>query len=214
MAVRARAGIVLFGDVVASRALPRATTWLRALRSQLDDAYGTARLAPFEFTQGDELQGLLVPHADPFEAVLRAGLDPDRLAMRWVIAMGGIDAGRGPATQRTGEAFLRARELSDLVRRRRAALLARTGDAATDALLDDVAPVLGRLLAELTARQRVIARLLLIDGLSQADAARRLGIRAPTVSVAAERARVREIAALRDACLRLFRAAIPGSKAA
>src|SRR5919108_313078 len=107
MAVRARAGIVLFGDVVASRALPRATTWLRALRSQLDDAYGTARLAPFEFTQGDELQGLLVPHADPFEAVLRAGLDPDRLAMRWVIAMGGIDAGRGPATQRTGDASRR-----------------------------------------------------------------------------------------------------------
>ena len=65
-------GIVLFGDVVASRGVPRSADWLRSLREELDAAYGDERLAPFEFTQGDELQGLLAPAADPFEAAVRA----------------------------------------------------------------------------------------------------------------------------------------------
>ena len=49
-------------------------------------------------TQGDELQLLLAPGADPFRAVLRAGLHPDALPMRWAIVAGGIDPGSGPAT--------------------------------------------------------------------------------------------------------------------
>jgi DNA-binding CsgD family transcriptional regulator len=197
-------GIVLFGDVVASRSIAGSTTWLRALRADLGKGTRTDRLAPFEFTQGDEVQGLLTPTADPIAVVFRACLHPDALPMRWVIAAGPIDAGTGPATQRTGPAFLAARELSGLARRRRDWLLVRTGDPGADALLDDVAPVLGRLLADLSPRQRTIARLLLVGGLRQVEAASRLDIRPPTVSVAAERARVREIAGLHDAIRRLL----------
>jgi DNA-binding CsgD family transcriptional regulator len=198
-------GIVLFGDVVASRTMSRATDWLRALRDELDEAFGRERLAAFEFTQGDELQGLLAPSADPLEAVVRASLRADRLPMRWVVVAGAVDEGTGPATQRSGPAFLAARELVTTARRRRDSLTMRTGDPETDDLLDGVAPVLGRLLDELTDRQREVARLLLVERLTQSAAAARLGVRPPTVSVAAERARVREIAGLRAATLKIFR---------
>ncbi|MEA2605253.1 MAG: hypothetical protein QOI00_10, partial [Chloroflexota bacterium] len=52
---------MLFGDVIRSRREPTAATaWLRTLTSDLEGAYAdNERLAPFEFTQGDELQGLL-----------------------------------------------------------------------------------------------------------------------------------------------------------
>lgn len=205
-------GIVLFGDVVASRSIAGSTTWLRALRADLRMATRTVRLAAFEFTQGDEVQGLLIPTADPVEVVLRATLHPDALPMRWVIAAGPVDAGTGPATQRTGPAFLAARELSGLARRRRDWLVVRTGDPGADVLLDDVAPVLGRLLADLTPRQRTIARLLLVEGLRQVEAASRLEIRPPTVSVAAERAHVREIARLHDATRRLLASGIAAAR--
>ncbi len=203
-AARARFGIVLFGDVVASRAMPRSAGWLRSLRDELDEAYGRSRLAPFEFTQGDELQGLLERNVDPFDAVVRGALRRDGLPMRWVIVAGEVDAGSGPATQRTGPAFLAARELAGQVRRRRELLVARTGHDDTDQLLAEILPALARLLAELTSRQREIGRLLLVDGVSQAEAARRLGIRGPTVSVAADRAGLREIGGLRAAAGRLM----------
>ena len=53
--------LVLFGDVIRSRRdAMAATTWLRVLAADLASAYpAEAVLAPFEFTQGDELQGLL-----------------------------------------------------------------------------------------------------------------------------------------------------------
>lgn len=199
--------LAVFGDVVDSRLDgPASARWLRSLARELDDAYGNARLAPFGFTQGDELQGVLAPDADPLLAVLRASLrSPAPPAMRWVVAAGEIEPGEGPATQRTGTAFLAARELSGLARRRRDRLAVRTGDATADALLDDVAPLLGVLLDELTDRQRLVARLLLVDGLRQAEAAARLDIARPTVSVAAERAHVRELERLHRAILRLVR---------
>jgi len=52
-------GIVLFGDVVESRDDPEAASaWLRTLRALLEGIYAPPdRLAPFGFTQGDELQG-------------------------------------------------------------------------------------------------------------------------------------------------------------
>ena len=64
------AALVLFGDVIRSRREPTATTeWLRVLTTDLNDAYpASKRLAPFEFTQGDEIQGLLAPTADPLRA--------------------------------------------------------------------------------------------------------------------------------------------------
>jgi hypothetical protein len=198
-------GIVLFGDVVGSRASWRAADWLRSLRDELDEVYRAERVAGFEFTQGDEIQGLLLPSADPLEAVCRASLRADRMPMRWVIVAGAVEQGSGPATQRSGPAFLAARELVRTAKRRRDSLVVQTGEPEADDLLDGVAPVCGRLLAELTDRQREVARLLIVERLTQAAAATRLGVRPPTISVAAERARVREIVRLRDTTLKLFR---------
>lgn len=196
----ARAGIVLFGDVVESRrAAGRAAAWLRRLSTELDAAYGDARLARFDFTQGDELQGLLAIDADPFVAVLRAGTHPDAVALRWVVVAGAIDAGRGAATRRTGEAFVIARETLAQARVRRDGLVAVTGDPLADGLLDDLAPLLADLLGALTERQRIVARLVLVEGLRLADVADRLGVSRATVSVLAERGRVRRIGRLADA---------------
>jgi DNA-binding CsgD family transcriptional regulator len=190
--------VVLFGDVVRSRRdSPSATAWLRTLRSDLMKAYGpTERLAAFEFTQGDELQGLLSTAADPTRAILRASLHPESHDMRWVIVRGDVDPGTGPATQRSGPAFILARERLAVATARRELVAAATGDAPTDELLDGVAPVLGELLADLTQRQRVIARLILVDGLRRSDAADRLRVSRATVSVAADRAHLRSIGEL------------------
>jgi hypothetical protein len=199
--------IVLFGDVVDSRLDgPASARWLRSLAAELDDAYGEQCLAPFGFTQGDELQGVLDPEADPLIAVLRVNLRDDPAPdMRWAIAAGEVEPGEGPATQWTGPAFLAARELIELARRRRDRLVVRSGDAGTDELLDDVAPVLGLLLAELTPSQRRVARLLVLEGVRQAEAAERLRVARPTVSVASERAHVRDIERLWRATLTLLR---------
>jgi DNA-binding CsgD family transcriptional regulator len=206
---------VLFGDVADSRVeAARATAWLRMLSRDLDRHYAGDRLAPFGFTQGDEIQGLLTVTADPTAAVLRAALHPHAMAMRWVIVAGRIEAGRGPATQRTGRAFIDARELVAEAKKRRQELLVRSGDAVTDELLDDVAPALAALLAGLTGRQRTIAQLILVDGLRQSDAAQLLGVSRPTVSVAVERARIREIGGLARAIRRLLASGIAAAAGA
>jgi hypothetical protein len=190
-------GIVLFGDVIRSRRdAPAATAWLRTLRSDLDRAYPpTERLAGFQFTQGDELQGLLAPAADPTLAVLRAALHPatmpakgDDIAMRWVVVRGEVDPGRGPATQRSGPAFIAARDRLAVAAARRERMAAVSGDPGTDELLDGLAPLLGVLLADLTRRQREIAWPILVEGLRRSDAAERLQVARATVSVAADRA--------------------------
>lgn len=202
-------GIVVFGDVVDSRSDPGASAFLRSLRAELDGAYpATARLAPFGFTQGDELQGLLAPGADPFVAIVRAGLRHDARAMRWAVVAGRVEPGRGPATERTGPAFHAARDLLARAKAQRDGLLVVTGDAATDALLDDLAPLLPALLDDLTARQREIGRLLLVEGLRRIDAAERLGISRATVSVIAERGRLRRVAGLARALAAAFHAGV------
>jgi hypothetical protein len=189
--------IVVFGDIAASRRdSPRSTTWLRRLTGTLDEAYADQRIARFGFTQGDELQGLLETGGDPFGVILHAALDDEALPMRWAIAIGNVDRGRGPATQRSGPAFVTAREALTDARRQRASIAIRSGSPATDQVLAGAAPAFMVLLDELTGRQRTVARLLLIGGLKQADAAERLKIARPTVSVLAERAHVREIGAL------------------
>jgi DNA-binding CsgD family transcriptional regulator len=188
-------GVVLFGDVVRSRRDSRAATaWLRTLTAELTEAYPPdERLAPFEFTQGDELQGLLTTDADPTVAVLRASLHAAAVPMRWVIVRGSVDPGSGPATQRSGPAFIAARERLAAAATRRERIAVVSGDPETDSLLDGLAPLLGELLADLTDRQRVIARLLLVEGLRRSEAAERLGVSRATVSVAADRAHVRSI---------------------
>jgi DNA-binding NarL/FixJ family response regulator len=204
--VPASEGIVLFGDVVESRREGgRSTAWLRALSTRLDAVYADVRLARFDFTQGDELQGLLRLDADPFVAVLHAGTHPDAIPMRWVVVAGAIDPGRGAATRRTGPAFVTARQTLARARARRDDLVAVSGDAAHDVLLDDLAPLLAVLLRELTERQRLVARLVLVDGLRLAEAADRMGVSRATVSVLADRGRVRQIGRLASAVGQLFR---------
>jgi DNA-binding NarL/FixJ family response regulator len=79
-----------------------------------------------------------------------------------------------------------------------------TGDPRTDALLDRLAPLLAELLDDLTERQVVIGRLLVIDGLRQSEVADRLHVTRATVSVAADRAHIRSITRLVDALRELF----------
>jgi DNA-directed RNA polymerase specialized sigma24 family protein len=206
--VDAERALAIFGDVVRSRRdAPATAIWLRQLARELDETYGPERFAPFGFTQGDELQGLLRPSADPFEAILRAALREDNRPMRWVVVLGEVEPGSGPATERTGPVFLEARDLLAEAKRRRDRLLVRTGSTRIDALLDDLAPLLAELLDDLSTRQRVIGRLLLVDDLRQADAAARLDVSRATISVVAERGRIRPIGRLRRALLRLLREA-------
>jgi hypothetical protein len=198
-------GIVLFGDIVDSRRDPGSTVFLRSLCAELESAYDRSeRLAGFGFTQGDELQGLLSVGSDPFRAVLRAALRPDARPMRWVVIAGELEPGRGPATERTGPAFHVAREVLARAKARRDGLVVRSGDAATDELLEDLTPLIGGLLDGLTTRQREIGRLLLVEGLRQSGAAERLGITRATVSVVADRGRIRHLAGLLRAVATLF----------
>ena len=191
-------GLVLFGDVIGSRQDSAGTTaWLRELVAELDGAYGDERLAAFGFTQGDELQGLLAPAADPLDAVLRAALGPSGRRMRWAVVRGPIDpdttGGKAPATEWTGPAFVRARDAIAAARTGRERLVILTGQADVDDLLAGLTPALVDLLDGLTERQRTVARLALIDDLSQSEVADRLRIRRATVSVSFSRARVRSI---------------------
>jgi RNA polymerase sigma factor (sigma-70 family) len=196
---------VLFGDVVRSRVdAPAGTAWLRELIVELEQVYPPGvREAPFAFTQGDELQGLLQTDADPFDAVLRATLHARALPMRWVIVAGPVEPGRGPATQRTGPAFLAARRLLDGARARRDGLAVHVGDPRTDGLLAELAPLLADLLADLTERQREIARLMLVERLRQSEVAERLVVSRATISVMADRARIRRIDGLLEVLRRL-----------
>jgi hypothetical protein len=198
--------IVLFVDVIRSRRdSSGSTAWLRTLVEELETAYPPAqRLAEFEFTQGDEIQGLLATTADPLVAVVRAGLHADRRPMRWVVVAGDVDPGRGPATQRTGAAFLHARELLAEAGSRRDGLLLSTGEPGTDRLLDDLAPLLAELLGDLTGRQRAFGRLLLIEELRRSEAAERLNVSRATISVAADRAHLRSIGRLAGALATMF----------
>ena len=180
--------IVVFGDVIHSRTDPAGSSaWLRVLCAGLQSAFAEQALAEFGFTQGDELQGLLRRTGDPLGVVLRAALAPDARPMRWAIAVGTVEPGRGPATQRTGEAFIAARAALDETRRRRTSLQIVTGDPAVDPLLDDLGPVLGTALEALSPTQRRVAGLILVEGLRRSEVADRLGVSRATVSVAASR---------------------------
>jgi DNA-binding Xre family transcriptional regulator len=198
-------GTVVFGDVVDSRRDPGSTAWLRSLRADLDAAYAREqRLASFGFTQGDELQGLLAPGADPFRTILRAALAPDARDLRWAVVAGEIEPGTGPATERTGPAFHAARDALAVAKARREGLNAITGDGEADTLLGDLGPLLPELLGGLTARQREVGRLLLVDRLRQAEVADRLGVSRATVSVMADRARIRHLERLARALAAIF----------
>lgn len=193
--------IVLFGDVVGSRRDPEGSSgWLRTLCGALETVYPPAeRVASFGFTQGDELQGLLAPTADPFRAVLLGALHEDARPMRWSIALGEVAPGTGPATERAGEAFLRARDGLVAAKLHRDGIVATTGEPGADRLLGDLGPLLAELLEDLTPGQARIARLMLLEDLRQADVADALNVSRATVSVAHARGHIRSIARLLDA---------------
>jgi predicted DNA-binding protein (UPF0251 family) len=196
---------VLFGDVVDSRRDPGASAFLRSLREELDASTAHERLAAAGFTQGDEIQLLLVPGADPFRIVLRAAFHPDARGLRWAVVAGLVEAGTGPTTERTGPAFRSARGLLERAKTHREGLAALTGDPSADDLLAEIGPLLPALLGELTVRQREVGRLLLVDGLRQAEAAERLGVSRATVSVIADRGRIRHLQGLAAGLATIFR---------
>lgn len=208
---RGPTGIVLFADVVGSRKdAAGAAEWLRWLVGELDLKYGDQCIAPFGFTQGDELQGLLRVEADPLTAVLIAALGPDARPVRWAIVHGSIHAGKGPATQRTGDAFLKARKAINAARTSHDRIVIITGDGYADDLLVDLTPALADLLDSLTVRQRAVARLALIEGLRQSEVAERLGVRRATISVAFSRARARSIQHLVGGIRKVYVSAFQG----
>jgi len=209
--VNSNRALVIFGDVIHSRRDPAGSSaWLRALCADLQSAAGHLALAPFGFTQGDELQGLLQPGADPVGLVLRAALAEDARPMRWVIALGLVEAGLGPATQRTGTAFVAARAALDEARRQRTSLRIVTGAASVDALLDDLAPVLGSALEQLSPSQRRVARLILVEGLRRSEVADRLEVSRATVSVAANRGGIPSLERLSRAIRTLIERSLAG----
>ena len=63
--------------------------------------------------------------------------------------------------------------------------------------------LLADLLGDLTDRQRAMARLMLVDGLRQSEVAERLEVSRATISVMAERARIRRIEGLLHAVRRI-----------
>jgi DNA-directed RNA polymerase specialized sigma24 family protein len=68
-----------------------------------------------------------------------------------------------------------------------------TGQPDVDALLANLAPALVDLLDGLTARQRTVARMALIEDMRQSEVADRLNVRRATISVSFNRARVRSL---------------------
>jgi len=122
-----------------------------------------------------------VDPADPFVALMGAWFDATLPPARWAVV-----AGSGADAEAALDAAAAAKEL----------LVVRTGIADADARLVDLAPVLGRLLDDMTPSQRRLAMLLLVDGRRQADAAEILGISRASVSVAHGRARIHEVGLL------------------
>jgi len=97
------------------------------------------------------------------------------------------------------------------LRTRRDGLKAVTGDPQADALLDDLGPLLTELLDRLTARQREVGRLLLVEELRQSEAAGRLGVSRSTVSVMADRAGIRHLQRLARTLAGIFREGVARS---
>ncbi len=117
---------------------------------------------------------------------------------------GCVDPGEGPALERTGRAYAAAHEAMKSARAVHDRLVLRTGRDDTDELLADMTPALADLLEGLTARQRVVARLALIDALRQSEVAERLGVRRATISVSFGRARIQSLAGLVAAIRRVY----------
>lgn len=175
--------LAMCADVVSSRRRPdRAAGFLVRLPAILDAAAGTGIIQPFAVVRGDEVEGILSAGADPFRPIVAAALEPGGLELRWAVVAG--DSTTAPA---------RAAALIPLLKARGEGLVVVSGDAPSDALLADLVPLLGALVGDMTARQRDIARRIVVEGRRQAMVAAELGVSRATVSVAVGRGRLREL---------------------
>ena len=199
-------GTVVFGDVVDSRHDPGSSAWLRALCADLDAAYPredaprVVRLHPGRRDPGPARAGRRpVPRGPPRGAAARRA-NPAlgvRRRARWSPAAARRPSGPG----RRSSPRARHRPGAKV---HRDGLVALTGDPEADARLADLGPLLPALLDDLTPRQREVARLILLDDLRRSEAAERLKVSRATVSVIADRARVRHLEGLARALTAIF----------
>ncbi len=185
--------IAILGDDIEDRAGgPIGAAGLRALVTKLEAAYPTERLGRFVASDG-RVVGLIDGDADPLRAVMVGGLADRAPRIRWALVAGLIGPGRAAAPRRAGALLAEARETIALARARRDHLSVRTGEPGADRLLLGIAPLLTELLDGLSDHQRTVARMILVEGLRQADVADRLGVSRATVSVMYGRGRIRSI---------------------
>lgn len=219
--MRERWGIAFIGEAIGSPAEPAvATGWLPAFATSLDHSLAGSLIAPVRLGSTDEVHGLLRSDADPLRTVMLAGLSQAAPPMRWAVIAGRVKGGTrfcaGPV--RTGRpdppALAAARAAVRSLRGSRDRLVIRSGDPGADALLDDLAPVLGGLLADLSDRQRHVARLALVEGLRQAEIAHRLGVSRATVSVMSGRGRIQSLERLARAVRSEFARGVESTAAA
>jgi len=201
-----RAICVVGTDIEGLEGGPPAGAAVASLRSRLDDDFDGDLLASFEFHAG-RIVGLLAPGADPLRAVLLGAVGDGAMGIRWGIAQGTIESGAERIARRAASLTVLADEAIAIGRARRDRLIVRTGVAGADRLLDGIAPLLVELLDDLTGRQRTVARLILLEGLRQADVADTLGVSRATVSVMAGRGRIRSVERLAGAIRAVMTAA-------
>jgi hypothetical protein len=200
--------LILLGEVAGTRQDGSGSTaWLRSLASELDEAYGPERLGHFDLSESGVLGGRITGTADPLVAVLHGALGSGSRPMRWICVRScpdGLDGETGdaglPGSAAAFEALKAARAAHEM-------LVLRTGRSDTDRLLADMTPALTGMLGDLTARQRAVARMALLEGLRQSEVAQRLGVRRATISVSFARARIQSLAALVSAIRRVFSSA-------
>ena len=175
--------LALCADVADLRSRPeRADAFLARLPAVLGAAAGRGLLRPFAAVRGGEIEGALSPSSDPFRPIVAAALEPGSPALRWAVV----------ADERESAKTRAAAELT-LLRARGERMVVITGDPGADALLADLAPLLGALVADMTPRQRDIARRILVEGRRQAAVAAELGVSRATISVAVARGRLRDL---------------------
>ena len=200
--------LILLGEVAGTRQDGSGSTaWLRSLASELDEAYGSERLGHFDLSESGILAGRLTGTADPLVAVLHGALGPGSRPIRWICVRscpdghdGKFDVAGLPGSAAAFDALKAARAAHEM-------LVLRTGRSDIDRLLADMTPALTGMLGDLTARQRGVARMALLEGLRQSEVAQRLGVRRATISVSFARARIQSLAALVSAVRRVFSSA-------
>lgn len=201
-------GVAIIGDVVDSK-IDRAKTLeqLETLAGELNARFASDITAPFDYTSGDELQGLLRADCDPFKVLLAAMLDRNAPRMRWGIAFGEVVPGSGPATHRTGDSFVQARHNIEYAKGRHLSVVATT-DSGADEILKRLMGVFTHMLEDLTPQQCQIAHGLFVEGRKQSEIAAARGVSRATVSVSVKRGGLHRLGDLIEALDILFAFAV------